>query len=145
MPRVCHLSDLTYRRFLGYSMPRSGLKQFVLILGALISAPTIAAADEGGVSFWIPSAALRQLPCSQDGHSRRSIITPACLPEPTSPAHASSRPAESPSTSPRTSAQALMQELTSVWSCPSIRSPRQFLAASLPWVPLEYTAALIPP
>ena len=35
-------------------MPRSGLKQFVLVLGALISAPTIAAADEGGVSFWIP-------------------------------------------------------------------------------------------
>src|SRR5215471_18691471 len=54
MPRVCHLSDLTYRRFLGYGMPRSGLKQFVLVLGALISAPTIAAADEGGVSFWIP-------------------------------------------------------------------------------------------
>src|SRR5262245_9304607 len=35
-------------------MLRSGLKQFVLVLGALISAPTIAAADEGGVSFWIP-------------------------------------------------------------------------------------------
>src|SRR5262252_5684607 len=35
-------------------MPRSGLKQFVLVLGALISAPTIAAADEGGVSFWLP-------------------------------------------------------------------------------------------
>src|SRR5262249_39528604 len=54
MPRVCHLSDLTYRRFWGYAMPRSGLKHFVLVLGALISAPTIAAADEGGVSFWIP-------------------------------------------------------------------------------------------
>src|SRR5262249_11966907 len=40
--------------FLGYGMPRSGLKQFVLVLGALISAPTIAAADEGGVSFWLP-------------------------------------------------------------------------------------------
>src|SRR5215470_1758319 len=35
-------------------MPRSGLKQFVLVLGALISAPTIATADEGGVSFWLP-------------------------------------------------------------------------------------------
>src|SRR5262245_40612591 len=35
-------------------MPRSGLKQFVLVLGALISTHTIAAADEGGVSFWIP-------------------------------------------------------------------------------------------
>src|SRR5262249_59113220 len=35
-------------------MSRSRLKQFVLVLGALISAPTIAAADEGGVSFWIP-------------------------------------------------------------------------------------------
>ena len=33
-------------------MPRSGLKQFVLVLGA--HAPTIAAADEGGVSFWLP-------------------------------------------------------------------------------------------
>src|SRR5262249_30719099 len=28
--------------------------QLVLVLGALISAPTIAAADEGGVSFWLP-------------------------------------------------------------------------------------------
>src|SRR5262249_27145769 len=54
MPRERHLSDPTYRRFCGYGMPRSGLKQFVLVLGALISAPTIAAADEGGVSFRIP-------------------------------------------------------------------------------------------
>src|SRR5262249_42263410 len=54
-PRICHLSDLTpVAVFLGYGMPRSGLKQFVLVLGALISAPTIAAADEGGVSFWLP-------------------------------------------------------------------------------------------
>ena len=35
-------------------MSRLGLKQFVLVLGVLISAPTIAAADESGVSFWIP-------------------------------------------------------------------------------------------
>ena len=35
-------------------MTRSRLKQFVLVLGVLISAPTIAAADESGVSFWIP-------------------------------------------------------------------------------------------
>jgi len=35
-------------------MSRSRLKQFVLVLGVLISAPTIAAADESGVSFWIP-------------------------------------------------------------------------------------------
>jgi hypothetical protein len=31
---------------------RSALKQ--IILGALMIAPTIAAADEGGVSFWVP-------------------------------------------------------------------------------------------
>jgi hypothetical protein len=37
----------------GYGMSRSGLKQFILVLGAL-SAPTIAAADQGGVSFWVP-------------------------------------------------------------------------------------------
>src|SRR5215813_15643738 len=35
-------------------MSRSRLKQFVLVLGVLISAPTIAATDESGVSFWIP-------------------------------------------------------------------------------------------
>jgi len=35
-------------------MSRSGLKEFVLVLGALITAPTIVAADEGGVSFWVP-------------------------------------------------------------------------------------------
>ena len=35
-------------------MTCSRLKQFVLVLGVLISAPTIAAADESGVSFWIP-------------------------------------------------------------------------------------------
>jgi hypothetical protein len=40
--------------FGGRSTSRSGLKQFILILGGLISAPTIAAADQGGVSFWIP-------------------------------------------------------------------------------------------
>ena len=32
----------------------SKLKHFILLLGALIGAPTVAAADEGGVSFWIP-------------------------------------------------------------------------------------------
>jgi hypothetical protein len=35
-------------------MLRWKLKRFILLLGALIGAPTIAAADEGGVSFWIP-------------------------------------------------------------------------------------------
>src|SRR6516164_4668185 len=35
-------------------MPRLGLKHFILAVGALISVPTVAAADEGGVSFWIP-------------------------------------------------------------------------------------------
>jgi hypothetical protein len=29
-------------------------KHFILAVGALISVPTVAAADEGGVSFWIP-------------------------------------------------------------------------------------------
>jgi hypothetical protein len=33
---------------------RSTLKRFILLLSALIGAPTVAAADEGGVSFWIP-------------------------------------------------------------------------------------------
>ena len=32
----------------------SRLNRFILLLGALIGAPTVAAADEGGVSFWIP-------------------------------------------------------------------------------------------
>jgi hypothetical protein len=35
-------------------MPRSAFKNFILLIGALISAATIAAADEGGVSFWLP-------------------------------------------------------------------------------------------
>jgi hypothetical protein len=35
-------------------MLRSQFKHFILLLGALIGAPTIAAADEGGVSFWLP-------------------------------------------------------------------------------------------
>jgi len=35
-------------------MTRLGFKHFVLAVGALISAPSVAAADEGGVSFWIP-------------------------------------------------------------------------------------------
>jgi hypothetical protein len=35
-------------------MLRSQFKRFIFLLGALISVPTIAAADEGGVSFWIP-------------------------------------------------------------------------------------------
>jgi hypothetical protein len=33
---------------------RSKLKHFTLLFGALIGAPTVAAADEGSVSFWIP-------------------------------------------------------------------------------------------
>src|ERR1700730_6698226 len=36
-------------------MSRSMFRQFILTLSALISMPTIAAADEGGVSFWLPS------------------------------------------------------------------------------------------
>jgi hypothetical protein len=35
-------------------MLHSKLKHFILLLGVLIGAPTVAAADEGGVSFWIP-------------------------------------------------------------------------------------------
>jgi hypothetical protein len=35
-------------------MSRFWLKQSVLVLGVLITAPTIAQADEGGVSFWVP-------------------------------------------------------------------------------------------
>ena len=35
-------------------MSRSRFKYFIIVLGALISAPTIALADEGGVSFWLP-------------------------------------------------------------------------------------------
>src|SRR5262245_53718653 len=75
MPRERHLSAPTYRRFFGrYGMPRSGLKPFVLVLGALISAPTIAAADEGGVSFWLPGffGSLAAAP-AQPGWSLTSI------------------------------------------------------------------------
>jgi hypothetical protein len=35
-------------------MSRSRFRHFIFALGALVSAPTIAAADEGGVSFWLP-------------------------------------------------------------------------------------------
>src|SRR3984893_8035016 len=35
-------------------MMRLRFKPFILVLGALISATTVAVADEGGVSFWIP-------------------------------------------------------------------------------------------
>jgi hypothetical protein len=35
-------------------MIRLRFKPFILVLGALISAMTVAVADEGGVSFWIP-------------------------------------------------------------------------------------------
>jgi hypothetical protein len=35
-------------------MLRSKCMHFILLVGALIGAPTVAAADEGGVSFWIP-------------------------------------------------------------------------------------------
>ena len=35
-------------------MSGSQLRHFILAVVALISAPTIAAADEGGVSFWVP-------------------------------------------------------------------------------------------
>jgi len=36
------------------AMPYAGWKKFIVILGALISAPSVASADEGGVSFWLP-------------------------------------------------------------------------------------------
>jgi hypothetical protein len=54
----------------------------------LVSVPTIARADEGGVSFWLPafSGAWPQLRSNRGGRSRRSIITPASLPAPTLPA-----------------------------------------------------------
>ena len=35
-------------------MSGSQLRHFILAVVALISAPTVAAADEGGVSFWVP-------------------------------------------------------------------------------------------
>jgi len=35
-------------------MSQLGFKSFVVALGALISAPSFALADEGGVSFWVP-------------------------------------------------------------------------------------------
>ena len=35
-------------------MSRSRFRHFIFALGALVSAPTIAAADEGGLSFWLP-------------------------------------------------------------------------------------------
>ena len=38
----------------GAGMSGSQLRHFILAVVALISAPTVAAADEGGVSFWVP-------------------------------------------------------------------------------------------
>ena len=35
-------------------MSRFRFKHCIAVLGALISVPSVAAADEGGVSFWIP-------------------------------------------------------------------------------------------
>jgi hypothetical protein len=35
-------------------MSRSRFQQILTVLGMLITAPTLAAADEGGVSFWLP-------------------------------------------------------------------------------------------
>lgn len=35
-------------------MPRRILKPFVVVLGVLIGMPSIALADEGGVSLWLP-------------------------------------------------------------------------------------------
>src|SRR5215510_1600174 len=49
--------------------------------------PTKAASASGSPAF---SGALRHLPCSRDGHSRPSIITPACQPEATWRRHAKS-------------------------------------------------------
>ena len=102
--------------------------------------------DEGGVSFWLPGffGSLAAAPSSRDGHLRRSTIIPASLPERTSPAHASLRQAESPLISPRISARVSMQGLISHWPCRPTPSPRQSLEASLPWAPLDSTAAPAP-
>ncbi|HEY7245111.1 MAG TPA: transporter [Xanthobacteraceae bacterium] len=55
-------------------MYRSSLNRFLLAIAALISAPAIAGADEGGVSFWIPGffGSLAAVP-QQPGWSLTSI------------------------------------------------------------------------
>jgi len=55
-------------------MSYAGLKKIIVILGALISAPSIAFADEGGVSFWLPGlfGSLAAVP-QQAGWSLTSI------------------------------------------------------------------------
>src|SRR5262245_20066923 len=55
-------------------MSRFGFKHCIAILGALIAAPTVAAADEGGVSFWLPGlwASLAAVP-QQPGWSLTSV------------------------------------------------------------------------
>jgi hypothetical protein len=48
--KPCRIIEVSW----GHGMSRSRFGHFIFALGALVSAPTIAAADEGGVSFWIP-------------------------------------------------------------------------------------------
>src|ERR1700738_2554023 len=48
--KPCRIIEVSW----GHGMSRSRFRHFIFALGALVSASTIAAADEGGVSFWIP-------------------------------------------------------------------------------------------
>ena len=58
-----------------------------LVLGALVGAPTVARADEGGVSFWLPGlfGSLGRFHSSRGGHLLASIITPQYRPAPICP------------------------------------------------------------
>ena len=59
-------------------MSRSGCKHFILLSAALISVPSVAAADEGGVSFWLPGlfGSLAAAPQQPGGPSPPFITTP---------------------------------------------------------------------
>src|ERR1700738_516294 len=48
--KPCRIIEVSW----GHGMSRSTFRHSIFALGALVSASTIAAADEGGVSFWIP-------------------------------------------------------------------------------------------
>ncbi len=68
-----------------------------LVLGALIAAPPVAVADEGGVSFWIPGffGSLAATP-QQPGFSFATIYYHTSVrPVPTSPSRGKSRAAGS--------------------------------------------------
>jgi opacity protein-like surface antigen len=57
VPHTRHYSNARYRRILsggGHGMRRSRCTHTIMALGILLGAPTIASADEGGVSFWLP-------------------------------------------------------------------------------------------